>query len=227
MGKKKREIRLAIGGWIATLLICSLIWAGILIKQGAEREEAVAYWNHYHQLPLEICKDPNNYGLHSNGCREGMCYGFAINLLYRLQHETDVTAELWTFTGFEDPQPTAPKNPGENGMWGHAIVVFWTWWDNKMYACDENVGQAIEIDLNQVDWTCGQAENAAVLDAVMKQLWSHFPTRYPFAFNSFDLSAPVVMTGKADILKDFDPMAEDYFEMQAHAYYFPPDYCLD
>lgn len=182
---------------------------------------------------IQVASDPSNYGYHSRGQTEGMCYGFAINLMYRLNNETDAHAWIMLVVGIGDPQPTAPPgNPNPflkhqsvgNGMWGHAIVLFTL--DDKLYAVDENVDGPVEINLNKVDWTLDDPA-VSLADVAVKELWATKTTKYPFAWDSFKASAPTFEYGKQDVFNDFGKDANDYFTMQNHAYYFPPDWCVD
>lgn len=182
---------------------------------------------------IQVASDPSNYGYHSIGQTDGMCYGFAINLMNRLNNETDAHAWIMLVAGVGDPQPTAPDsepNPfthkrGIRGFWGHALVLFTT--DGKLYAMDENVNSPVEINLNKVDWTIDDPA-VSLADVVVKELWATLPhARYPMAWDNFRASAPAFEYGKQDVFNDFGKDADAYFTMQNHAYYFPPDWCVD
>lgn len=185
---------------------------------------------------LRIAADPTNFGYHSIGQEEGMCFGFAINLMIRLNKEADVTkAWIMVVTGIGDPEPWGPERPpnhwhpdkftSDSGMWGHAIVLFTTP-DNKIYAVDENVDGPVELDLNQLDLVSDDVD-ANFAEMVIRQLWSHLKSRYPVAWEQFKVSAPHFIYGKQQVFDDFADMANIYFTMQNHAYYFPLDWCLD
>jgi len=188
--------------------------------------------------PVKIASDPSNYGYHSIGQETGMCYGFAINLMDRLNKQADVS-NVWIMSimGIGNPQPTSPdrepnrwllrkgKIPTDWGIWWHAIVLFTTS-DNKIYAVDENVSKPVEINLDLLDWTSDDIMSNFP-EVVIRQLWSTWKSRYPFAWESFKASAPTFYYGKQDIFDNFGKSADVYFTMQNHAYRFPEDWCVD
>jgi hypothetical protein len=188
--------------------------------------------------PIKICSDPKNFGYHSIGHEEGMCMGFAINLMHRLNREADVTnAWIMTMVGIGNPEPDKPesenrwfirrgKTQGHGmGFWGHAVVLFTTF-DHKMYAMDENVNAPIEVNINKLDFTDSDPMSNFP-EMVIRDLWADGISKYPIAWEKFRVSSPHFIYGKQDVFDDFCTAADVYFTMQNHAYYFPPDYCVD
>lgn len=186
--------------------------------------------------PLVVASDPNNIGAFSGGDQMGMCYGYAWNLMYRLNHETDAKAWLMTVTGVGDPEPEyhpekikrhiQPVPHEMLGIWGHAVVLFQLP-DGEIYIDDENVNRAIHLDMDKF-WHNNPTDiNNDFANWAVKELWRRHAHVERFDFNNFTVSFTSFLYGKRDTLDDFDGDATGYFVGQDHPYYFPPDWCVD
>lgn len=185
----------------------------------------------------------------------GMCYGYATNLMYRLNNETTAKAWIMLVTGIGDPQPDMPYSEGKvkrhirpvhetpmSYLWGHAAVLFLTV-DNRLYIVDENTCRPVELDMDVFWHNIHQEHNADgtfntyeddFADWALKTLWKKAwkgkdekGDKYPIDTTHFRVSFSYWKYGKRDIMDDIDESAENYFVGQDHAYYFPPDWCVD
>jgi hypothetical protein len=162
----------------------------------------------YHNRAFEICKDPSNYGWQQ---RE-LCYIYAVDLMDRLNRETDVRAFTMSYIF---------AKVGFYTFASHCVVVFFTT-DNRVFVADDFSEGAVEVDMNKIDYDKGSWNG--LVDLVDRTLWSLYGDPGGQYNRWTSITAPFLTNSKNDILKDFGPNAEVYFGMYGHAPKFPDSY---